>query len=565
MDIQELMAQYNVTPSRINTTAINSGDSSSSVWGEYDKEFGTSQPQQSVLVQDVSLNANTPVNKTYAEKVAARREAEPKVIRALGDFGVGIGKSIGNTVVGVAELGNKIIDKVDKPVVEALGGTYQSPLSQQEIQEARSIFNPLNKAEKVGNTIGSIAQYLVPSVGAEKAELAIATKFPNIYANLFGKLGTKAITQGATNAGAELIMSGGDTKKAAETGLITGAIPVVGAGIKPAANLVGGALKRGAGVITGKGTNVIDQIVSNPRAAIEGLSQKPMETLTKDYTQIKNAIRGVSEAAKKEYGDTLKKIGEVVTTPIKSAKTEALAIIDNSGVKLTKQGGKKVLDFSGTPLSPNEENIVTKVYNTISGNKDLSANGVENLAQKLQKFVRGSEDSKQVDTIVKGAIKALRDSVAKEAEKLGYTEGANLARNYAIAQDKLDVYEKLFAVTDGKLSTELEKTNATKKLTNLLSGEKTIEGEKLKELGVSDVLSREAGRTMREGVTRASASLGDFISGAINTVIPPKTIGYIAAYTGLSLEKAALLAKELAPLNSVAKAAILEAISNNNN
>src|SRR3990167_10197912 len=63
--------------------------------------------------------------------------------------------------------------------------------------------------------------------------------------------------------------------------------------------------------------------------------------------------------------------------------------------------------------------------------------------------------------------------------------------------------------------------------------------------GGQQILGTEAGREMAKGISRSGAAIGDLINQAIQTAVPPKVIGEIAAYAGISQRAVAPLLERL--------------------
>ncbi len=188
----------------------------------------------------------------------------------------------------------------------------------------------------------------------------------------------------------------------------------------------------------------------------------------------------------------------------------------------------------------------------------------------------------EVNSAVHTITSSLRESVAKMGEESGYKEGADIARNYAKAMDKIENFTGLFKATPEDLRpesgsevskigearkgepvilTDTEKTKIASDLSTIFSGNKDIDKDILRNsvFGGQEILSREAGRTLATAPEKASSKLGDFIREMIITpLISPKRIGQIAAYTGIAEEKLPGIIEKLKGLSTGARAAITE-------
>jgi len=519
-----------------------------------------------------------------------------KITGTTGVKGVakGIGKGVATTGVGLAELGSKIgrgIEKGVDVVFDKITG-QQAPESmyktKEQFSQTREKLKPKGTAEKIGFGAEQITEFFIPAgkvAQVEKVLASGATKgvtqklipiLGEAGANKIGKLaelGTKVAVRGGEGAGVTAIQTGGDTQKIKQAGIaggiFTGLVPVIGAiGSKPL-GLVKDIAKRVAGGLT-KGTKVIDSIIDNPRAALEGLKGESYDTLSKNASDIKNAVLGLQKKASINYELGLSSIDDAykilkinpndpkyffeISTKLGSKADD---ILKEGNIEV--MGGK--LDFSGSPLVGQEENLVEKAYNVFSKHNDFSARGLETLAQKLQNFIKPSQDFASSNRLVRQMINSARDSVYEKAKLAGLDDVAEMTKKYAQAKDKIDIYEKLFDVNTGKLTSSTNKISTMKKLDDLFSGNKDIEIKALEDIGLDDVIGREAGRLLKEDVSRSVSSIGDLAKTVVSTVIPPKMIGRIVANLSLQKDSAQKVISALEKMKPAVRAAFIKSIT----
>lgn len=146
------------------------------------------------------------------------------------DLYAGFAKEVGARAVQLGRLVHKI------PGVDALLGSIPEDASD------RLGLVPSNPGQKTGQSMEQIAEFMVPSAGAENLAASVAAKVAPRFVNAprfvqaAAKLAPRMVTQGAS-AGAVTAAQGGNPV----TGAIIGATgPVIGAGTTATAQAVGG-------------------------------------------------------------------------------------------------------------------------------------------------------------------------------------------------------------------------------------------------------------------------------------------------------------------------------------
>lgn len=533
----------------------------------------------------------------------------------LGDLGIGLDKGILSTLKGMGTLGNKILTGIfgkDK------GGSEIYDPSSDAAKKADAYLAPANTAQSIGKGAEQVGEFLIPSGevtdlekvlagGAKTATtdaLIKAGASPGV-ANVISqaaKLGTKIAVRAGESGAIVGIQTGGDptqTKTAAEIG---GAIPAAEPVVSKVADLAGGALKRLGGALSGRGTAVIDEILKDPKSALQGLTGKSMDTLSKDSQSLKNAVVTMKGEAGKEYNRVLNNLQSIYENEGKSFDkgTELNKITDQLKDKFgiikagerSAQTGEDVedagkLDFESSRFLPKEATVIDRAMNIVKAFKDpLSPKTIESLASKIDKLKSMSPSAIETNSAIHTITSSLRESVAQMGQEAGYQEGADIARNYAKAMDKIENFTGLFKATPEDLRpdagpevskigearkgnqpilTDTEKTKIVNDLQTIFSGNKDVDKDVLRNMfGGQEILSRQAGRTMATASEKASTKLGDFLREVIiNPLIGPKRIGELAAYIGIAKDKIPQIISKLKLLPDATRASIVEALSRN--
>jgi hypothetical protein len=531
-------------------------------------------------------------------------QSESDGIKGIPGVAVGAAKGVGSTIKGLGELSGKILSPIEKGIGKLTGMTPEkkaaieqayglpkggdvfTPGSEQNIK-ATELTTANTGAEKLGKTVEQVAEFFVPAGKVAQVEKVLATgaskgvtqKLIPLLGEEMAKrlggaaeLGTKVAVRVGEGAGVTAVQTGGDMEaisSGAKGGAIFSALsPVIGAVAGPSLKFVKNIGTRVAGGLT-SGTKVIEAVIDNPRAALEGLNNAPIESLRKNESVLRNAVGNLQKKASVDYELALSSIDDAYKyLKINPNDPKYFFEISNKlGSKaddLLKQsnvetiGGK--LDFSSSPLVGAEEGIVQKAYNVFTKHDDYSARGLETLAQKLRQFKKPSTDFADSNRIVQGLINEAISAVQEKASMAGLTDIAEMTKKYAKAKDKIDVYDDLFKVSTSKNVSESERNAVIKKLDDLLSGQKDVEVAALKEIGLDDVLGREAGRLVQEDVSRSVSSIGDVARTVVSTVIPPKTIGKIVANLSLGQDSAKNLISKLEKMSPALRGAFIKAI-----
>lgn len=550
-----------------------------------------------------------------------------KVSSTLGNFSQGVAKGALGTIKGLGQVGEAAMNTILPKSLE--DHTYDEQSLQTDKENGGFMGKLFNKdnleangpAETVGKAAEQVGEFFIPAeqvnavekiLSSGAAEKTFAKLLPILGekgAGIISKaaeLGTKMAVRATEGGGVIGLQTGGD-KSAVETGAVTGAlVPPVGEALSGLVNKVGGLKevgKRLAGALAGRGTAVIDEILKNPQAAMEGLTGESMDTLSKDARLVKEASLGMKAAAGKEYNRVLNNLQSIYENEGKSFDkgTEINKITDTleqkfgivKAGKIAEQTGEPVedagkLDYNSSRFLPKDETIINRAMNILKSFRDpLNPKTLEGLASKIDKLKSQSPSAIEVNSAIHTITSSLRESVAKMGEESGYKEGADLARNYAQSMDKLDNFNSLFrsssedlrpdagteAVKTGEavpkepvILPETEKTKIIQDLSTLFSGNKDVDKDTLRTIfGGQELLSREAGRTLATAPEKAVNGISDWVRQlVISPVLSPKAVGTIVAKTGLSAEKASSFITALKTLKPAARASLIELVGKNN-
>lgn len=535
----------------------------------------------------------------------------------LGNFSEGLVKGALGTVTGLGEITSKGLSYLPGNV----GKFFQGGVQEAELQK-RTNLKAEGTAQKVGKSVEQIAEFFIPggkvnqiekilAGGAKSATLArlspfLGSKAANVISRA-ASLGTKMGVRATEGGGIIAAQSGGDASQTKTGTLISGIIPVAGESLSLLAKKIGGIKevgKRLAGALSGRGTAVIDEIIKDPKSALEGLTGESVNTLSKDARLLKETAVNMKVEAGKEYSRVLNNLQSIYENEGKSFNkgTEINKITDLLRNKFgivkkgdildgIKQKGDNAgtLDFESSRfIKPGEIGLINRALNTVKAFRDpLSPKTLESLASKIDKLKSQSPSAIDINSAIHTITSSLRDSVAKMGEEVGYTEGADLARNFATAMDKLDDFTGKFKATGEDLRPdvgaevskigelrkgqpvilpETEKTKIIQDLSTLFSGNKDIDKDTLRKIVFGqELLSREAGRTLATATEKASTKIGDFVRELIiSPILSPAAIGKITAKTTLKAKEVTQFILALRKFNPAARGSVIKLISQYN-
>lgn len=432
--------------------------------------------------------------------------------------GIGIAKGAGKLALGVGTLGRTLQEGVARIAGKDLAETSIFDVGSEQRTQVDEALKADTTGQKIGSTLTEIGATMIPAGAATKS-----LKGLGFARNVLG--------QAAMGGAIGTVQGGGDIDRDTAIGAaVGGGIPVVGAGLRYGGNV----LKGLAGFTTGTGSEVIEQVVNNPRAALAGASADDVTSLKSTASAIRNGIKTI----KRNAGDDF--------AAMTSEHTEQLS---KDGFKnLTDDFFKEIDTFDFV-----DEKDLAKIKDVINANDDYSAQGINKLASKISKFYKGTANSQDRDFVVSRLNRSIRDWVGKQVPEI-----AEANAKYADKMDLIEQMDALFKVR-GSVDDRLGMQKTAEAVSRLFNANKTIAREGVeeleRELGIN-VLGREAGRQLVSGVqTKFQAGSGDTVRELGRAFIPPQLILRAAAGTGLAKEA---IEQRLSTLSPAAQASAIE-------
>jgi hypothetical protein len=437
---------------------------------------------------------------------------------------VGFAKGLGKVGLGVGTLGRTIQEGVSR----ATGGGDLPEDSIFDIgSDKRNKADEFLKADNRGESISSFASEvgstLLPSAGAYKATKGL------------GFL-TKMLGRGTSGAVTGTVQGGGDIDK--DTAIGIAAETVLPGAVNTVSKYGGNVLKSLAGFVSGKGGDVIEQVLKSPRAALEGADGVSSQVLKDTAASIRGGVRKIRENA----GQTFEELTKNHTKPLNRKAFN----------KLTDDFFEEV--DSSTFLKPDD---IGKLKTTIAKWTDNSPQGLNKLASKLSKFYSGSDAAKDMDGVVSGLNRTIRDWIGEQVPEI-------LEAN-AKYSDKMDLIEQMEALfkTKGSVDGRIGLQKTSEAVGRLFNASKDIAREGAeeieKELGIN-ILGKEAGRQLVGNTsTKFQAGASGLVEGLGRALLPPKALLQITARTGIA--KNAIEA-QLNTLSPSVRSSVIEVLTN---
>lgn len=463
---------------------------------------------------------------TFTEQLTAPKETPglpsqqmAETVETVKDFGKGAAKGAVETLQTVASPITNILERV----------------SGQQLGFSDEQLEPQNSAEKVGKTTERVAEYFIPGGASTRATLLV-----------------KSLIEGLKGGAVTALQNKGDIEDTTTGAVVSALTPGVAKGVGKVAGVTKDILKRGASGLMGKGTQVLDQILENPKTALEAFGQDSVENLAKDATKLRQVAVDMSKAAQKQYETDLsqlpKRLGRMPsitttkgTTKIKvDGKTYELSMqgvrsnltktLRDFGVEVNPKKG--TFDFLESPFVGTEEATLKKVADVISRWKDTTPAGLDALAVKIGQFRRSGPEAAQLNTVIDTMKRGVRNYLGERIPA-----AKEMVEKYADVQDTLEALGK-FAGTDKFIGGTTEAIDTGKKIQGLMKGDKPLEQELIKTTVPegNDILTREAVRQTKEAMPASLNSIGDIVRTALNTVVPPEAIAKFAVRAKMKVE-----------------------------
>ena len=395
-------------------------------------------------------------------------------------------------------------------------------------EEKPEIFKTQNRLQEIGFLGAQIAEFFIPGGAATK--LSKVGKLGQL-AGKTGKLAQTGVRAGveAGLVGGQTALQTGEVGKEAKTGAVIGAsIPVIGKAVGLTSRLFKSFSKNLAGAITGKGTEVIEKVIAKPEQAKIGLKGDEVKVLKDVATKILEGVKKIKQEASKAYEKALENLPDVqfAIDDIAPVIKESL---ENFGIKVTDKLGFKQSPFIGA-----EESVLKKVFETIKGWDDLSAKGLNRLAQQVGRFRKTGTQSRELNNVVDSIKRNIRNIIGKKVPEID-----KMNKVFGEEQKFLEDLGDVLSVKAGGI-TPLNIRKVADKINTLFNSNKGMARglvEQLEKREGIDILATEAGRQLGQAPSRAAVSIGNTIRTVLQTIITPKSVGELASATGIASNK----------------------------
>lgn len=509
----------------------------------------------------------TPI-KQYQEPTQTEvSKTEPQGDKGVAGFATGVFKGTANIARDLLGLGQRAGQKILSAITP--GKTYEDIKQEtgfdilsdetQSGQKLKEKLTPTGTSEKIGSFVPEVASLAIPATKISKATKALSF-IPRTTARVVGDVGVSQLTTGG--------------KDDATT---TGVTSAVFESVSPALKLLGRIAKGTAGVLSGTGSDVIEQTLKTPRAVKTAIKIPPLESIKEDTSNVLSQVRKLITDSSANYGKSLEdlpkrlgrnpqvitagqkttiKVGDkTYTLSMQGVKSNLTETLRKYGVEVSPKKGS--LDFLGTTLDSTEESRLREVFDVVNSWKDTTPKGLNTLATKISNYKKADTQSKQLNSIIGNISGNVREYIGKRVPAVKELN------------DRFAKEQRFIEELDAYLSTDLGFDNpqnakmVAQKIQTLFTKNKDIARDVLENLaGGSDVLARQAGRELAGGVSRSTATIGDKLSGLIQAVISPQVVGNLVANTGIALDKIQPFVDVLQKYSPQERALLIQAVQN---
>lgn len=450
------------------------------------------------------------------------------------DVGIGVAKSIGSTVRGIGEFGERTANLFTK----GRFSPNEESIYNKNSEVGRRVVEALsakNQAQGLGKFTGDVAQFAIPGTAAVKATKGAG-------------LGTKLLTRGLTS-GSVATAQQGDI--GAETGVAVGAealFPLGGA----ASRLFGRVFKNLGAGLSGVGVDLLDSIRTNPQQAkqvLKEISESGQEkVLEKNAKTIIKGVQKVRKDARKAFG---KGLDELQSTDIDQTafRQSIQPTLDDYGIETIQETGERILKN----VEFDEPKNIQKASDLIDELSRVEFNG-----KSLRKLLRKIEDSKfrtattderlSYNAFIDDLAKGVRDAITDSTDKLD-----EINKAFSTDIQLAEAIEGVFGKVKFTSLNELRKTS--EKLETLFSKRgltPKIIDDFLRKTGVDPVEFRtsEAVRQIGEREVQrqqVGSSLGELLRVFTTSGVTPEAVRDLSIRTGIAQESLTPILNRLAP------------------
>jgi hypothetical protein len=497
---------------------------------------------------DQALGKTTPTNTSgfvsRADQIralakTATTETQTKGETGLKGFATGVGKGILSTVKGAGQLGESIGQGVLGGVEKLTGLPVTSPsvYSEEALQKGKekgeimgTLLNkeniePKTTSEKLGKFTEQVAEFAIPASKVSKLTKG---------ASMVGKIVPRALTSGTVAS----IQSGKVGKEAGIAAGIETALPVVGKVIvQPAKKIVGRLIKGLSSGLSGVGTDTIDKILQNPKAASETVKNLTKggnsEILKKNAETIINGVSQIKREARQAFGTGLEAL-KATDIDDKVFRTSTQTVLDKFGSVL--KNGKRELsnvEFSDPKNIKTANELLNKLSTTKLDGKSLRklADDIESKAFKIAT----SDERLSFNVFIKDLANSLKNGISKSTSKLNEIN-KSFSTDMELAQSIENIFGKVKfknASEINKVSQQLESLFSKKGLSSeYLDKFLTRIGIKPEQFTTSEAVRQISNKTT--GANTKGLSIGEIVQQVTGSVITPKLVRDIAIKTGKS-------------------------------
>lgn len=425
-------------------------------------------------------------------------------------------------------------------------------------------------AEKVSGVPQTFTKKQVAGSALQTGLLATPLGLPK---TLLGKITQFAAVGAGTGFGAGLEQGkdvSGALKQAGETGLISGALPVIGRAIsataKKVAPSVGHVVSSALGSFIGKPPEVIQKAFSDPDVVGKAMAQNKIpEQIRKEGLEFLTSLRSdAGKAFRKGVAEQqalhpFKKTGQTLVKQEFGKLQENISrMVRDNRISITKNGLLNFDKLNSAIISPSERKNVQLAVDTILGQKKFLPKDVQAVSARLSKL------SKYADGPVAQSSALVRKihSLYKEGLAKSYPSLEKVRTEYSAQKKMLDEVGNLLG--EGKWKPTAI-TSAIKRLSNVFHEDNELYISILKKLEAktgNDFLAELAASEFSKlapasfGSKIAQAGLlagGAFVNPLILLAAPlfsPKFVGkatVTAAKTGRVVGQAASIAEPIIP------------------
>lgn len=476
------------------------------------------------------MESQTPTITEEKEDSTDTKPMYQKVGETLGDFfgGKQIGEAIGNYVGAIIAKQSGKKDKEN--TIATIEKAYQEGTLTKEKRD--QVLDQYEKEQR------EVYGYTGPGIKKLLADTAyIATNFIP-YGKLAkeASLGAKSlvalrnVATAATSVGLKSVSEGESFTEGAKKGA-TGYAVITAATkpIAPLARFVGGVAKRVGSSFSGIGSEVLDEIIKNPKLAKEGMKMEATDAILKNAKESVSILADYEQRMRTEYAEAMKSLPQVnVDTP--TVKTSILDKISSLLKDRKVNIGAEGLDFSKSRFAdPGDEKRISAIFNEIQEIADATPQALNVTKQRIREFRKtSSPDNKIFNNFVDTAV----GIVDKQINEFG-PEIANINKKFSGKADIADAMRKeLGSLESAKNISRADLIKVQKRISTLFTKGKEPVRELFRDLGAEDVIARQAGTEIRRVNEGQSSKISDAIMNVVRASGIPKVVGRSALSYG---------------------------------